>query len=66
MPFVKVELDQQAYETLVAIALREWRPIPWQAEWLLRGALSEEGGSKQAAPPSKPTRQPWPNDVHVE
>ena len=42
MPPIKIVLDQMTYEKLVAIAFRELRPTPWQAEILLRRAIQQD------------------------
>jgi hypothetical protein len=52
MPSCKVTLDQDTWERLVAVAVRERRPIAWQAEVLLIKAIY------QASIPEAPTRQP--------
>jgi hypothetical protein len=49
MPVVKIELDQVTYETLIAVAIREWRPTQWQAEMLLRKAIREESSAAEPA-----------------
>ena len=45
MAHIKVELDQATYEALVERAVDERRPIPWQAEVMLRDLLSRRRGS---------------------
>ena len=50
MPVVKIELDQHTYETLVAVAIREWRPTQWQAEMLLRKAILRESSDQESQP----------------
>lgn len=50
MPVVKIELDQHTYETLVAVAIREWRPTQWQAEMLLRKAILRESSDQERQP----------------
>ena len=47
MPTFKIELDQQTYEYLVAVAIRERRPTQWQAEMLLKTAVLREAGVQQ-------------------
>ena len=49
MPVIKIELDQYTYETLVAVAIREWRPTQWQAEILLRKAIRQESSAHNPA-----------------
>jgi len=49
MPVVKIELDQDTYETLIAVAIREWRPTQWQAEVLLRKAIRQESSAAEPA-----------------
>lgn len=39
MPIVKVDLPQHVYERLVHEAVRERRPIPWEAEVRLMRSL---------------------------
>jgi hypothetical protein len=39
MPTFKIALDQDTFERLTDIAIAERRPIPWQAEVVLRQAL---------------------------
>lgn len=36
---IKIDLDAQATEKLIEAAVAERRPVPWQAEVLLRRAL---------------------------
>jgi hypothetical protein len=50
MPVVKIELDQHTYETLIAVAIREWRPTQWQAEVLLRRAIYQESSAYEPDP----------------
>ena len=54
MPVVKIELDQHTYETLVAVAIREWRPTQWQAEVLLRKAILQESSAYDPDPEASP------------
>jgi len=42
MPLLKLDVDNTTYESLVALALRELRPIPWQAEKVLRDCMDRE------------------------
>ena len=42
MPTLKLELDQETYEALITVALREWRPTVWEAARLLRRAIHQE------------------------
>jgi hypothetical protein len=49
VPMLKLELDQQSYESLIAVALREWRPTVWEAEFLLRQAIYQAQHHGQAA-----------------
>ena len=42
MPRVRLELDQKTYDALVGAAVRERRPIPWQAEVIIRRALGTQ------------------------
>jgi hypothetical protein len=39
MPTIHVELDTKSFNRLAESAIEECRPIPWQAEVLLRRAL---------------------------
>jgi hypothetical protein len=39
MPTIKVSLVQETYERLTAQAIKERRPVPWQAEVIIRDAL---------------------------
>jgi len=39
MPLIKVELTQAAYERLCQEAIRQRRPIPWEAEVRLMRSL---------------------------
>ena len=41
MPVIKFQLDQQSYELLVQVAVRQWRPTVMQAEVLLKKAIAE-------------------------
>jgi hypothetical protein len=40
MPLVRLDLTQKTYEALAERAVRERRPVPWQAEVLIEAALS--------------------------
>jgi hypothetical protein len=42
MPTFKIDLDQQTYEKLLTIAIRERRPTRWQAEVMLMRAVAKE------------------------
>jgi hypothetical protein len=42
MPILRLEIDQKTYESLIAVAIREWRPTKWEAEMLLRRAIHHE------------------------
>jgi hypothetical protein len=42
MPTFKIDLDQQTYEKLLTIAMRERRPTRWQAEVMLMRAVTQE------------------------
>ena len=39
MAYIKLDLDNETFTRLMDVVLRERRPIPWQAEVLLRRAL---------------------------
>jgi hypothetical protein len=39
MAYIKLDLDNETFTRLMDVALQERRPIPWQAEVLLRHAL---------------------------
>ena len=39
MAYIRLDLDQETFSRLVDSALHERRPIPWQAEVILRRAL---------------------------
>ena len=39
MPTIRIDLDPDSFHRLAEIAVEEPRPIPWQAEVLLRRAL---------------------------
>jgi hypothetical protein len=39
MPTIKLAIDSETYDRLSASAVRDLRPIPWQALVLLREAL---------------------------
>jgi hypothetical protein len=47
MAIIKIELNQQDYERLVASAVREWRPLKFQAEVLMRRVLAAESQAEQ-------------------
>jgi hypothetical protein len=47
MPVLKLQLPQDTYEQLLAVAHRAWRPTVWQAEWLLRKAIREEHNANE-------------------
>jgi hypothetical protein len=36
-----IELNQQDYEKLVALALDDWRPPSWHMEWMVKKAIQE-------------------------
>jgi hypothetical protein len=57
---LKLELDPETTEKLVAVAVLEKRPPAWQAEVLLRTALGLPfpPSSPHQSVPSKPRRQP--------
>ena len=38
---IRLDLDQESFERLAEIAVAERRPIGWQAEVLLRRAISD-------------------------
>jgi hypothetical protein len=40
MPTIKVDLDTKSFRRLTAIAVKERRSIPWQAEIILLQALA--------------------------
>lgn len=61
MPTLRLDLDAATFERLTAVAIAELRPIPWQAEVLLRKALGmpfplpgqphmPEGGNRDGGP----------------
>lgn len=50
MPTLKLEIPQETFEQLLAVASRDWRPTVWQAEWLLRRAIAAEVGKDHEAP----------------
>jgi hypothetical protein len=39
MPIIRIDLDAKTFARLAEIAIEESRPIPWQAEVLLRRML---------------------------
>jgi hypothetical protein len=39
MPTIRIDLDTECFKRLAESAVEELRPIPWQAEVLLRRAL---------------------------
>jgi hypothetical protein len=39
MARIRLDLDSETYQRLVEVALAERRPVPWQAEIMLRVAL---------------------------
>jgi predicted transcriptional regulator len=41
MATFKVELNQEVYEKLVALAIDDWRPPSWHVEWILKKAIRE-------------------------
>jgi hypothetical protein len=47
MAIIKIELNQQDYERLVASAVREWRPLKFQAEVLMRRVLAAESQAER-------------------
>ena len=40
MPVIKIDLDTETFRLLAALATAERRPLPWQAEVLLRRVLA--------------------------
>jgi hypothetical protein len=59
VPVLKLELPQEAFEQLLAVANRAWRPTVWQAEWLLKTAIQREydAGEKQSEPAEVGSRE---------
>ncbi len=45
MAQLRIDIDPETYDRLAALAVAERRPIPWQAEMILKRAL---------APPAEP------------
>jgi hypothetical protein len=39
MPIIRLDLDRETFARLADFAIEECRPIPWQAEVLLKRAL---------------------------
>ena len=64
MPVIKFQLDQQSYELLVQVAVREWRPTVMQAEVLLKKAIRE--ASTEGAMPALSGGQESRDGVGVE
>jgi hypothetical protein len=59
----KVELNQETYEKLVELALREWRPPAWHVEWLLTQAIhaAYAGGAPTQTVAPAPVRSAAPD-----
>lgn len=65
MPTFKIELDQATYETLVAVAIREWRPTQWQAEILLRKAILRESSDEESQQRECPAGPEHPQGIGI-
>jgi hypothetical protein len=52
LPTIKIDLDPDSFRRLTELAVKERRPIPWQAEILLLRALGApvEGGAHYTPP----------------
>jgi len=54
---IQLEIDADTYESLVKAALAERRPVPWQAEIVLRRALGlPVSGDQPTTPQLQPVR----------
>jgi hypothetical protein len=42
MPRIRLDMDQQTYHALIEHTVNERRPIPWQAEMIIRRSLSTD------------------------
>ena len=51
MPIVTLDLDTDTFDRLMDFALNERRPIPWQAEVMLRQSLGLPFPYKQVRAP---------------
>jgi hypothetical protein len=40
MAFLRVEIPRDVYTDLIKVAVHHWRPIQYEAEWLLREAIA--------------------------
>jgi hypothetical protein len=47
MAVFKIELNQEIYEKLVALALDEWRPPLMHVEWILHKAIQEAYAARE-------------------
>ena len=57
MAHIQLEIDADTYESLVKAALAERRPVPWQAEIVLRRALGlPVSGDQPTTPQLQPVR----------
>jgi len=56
MPTINLDLDRETFRILTALAVGERRPIPWQAEIILRRALGTFPPLAAAIP--EPTNAP--------
>jgi hypothetical protein len=38
---LRIDIDSESYQHLIELAIRERRPVAWQAEWMLIQAIGE-------------------------
>jgi hypothetical protein len=60
MPTIKLAIDAETYDRLSASAVRDLRPIPWQALVLLREALGLTFPCRQEPDEREPDSLPEP------
>ncbi len=63
MPKFRIDLDDETYAHLAAVALEQKRPPHWQAEWMLMQAVREWVEKRQLTIDLDPTAIPCPEDV---
>lgn len=61
MPTIRLSLEQEAFDRLARRAVRDYRPVTWQAEVLLRRALGLSAAPRSSkTPPDRPARHQSP------
>lgn len=64
MPTIRLSLEQEAFDRLARRAVRDYRPVTWQAEVLLRRALGLPAAPRSPKiSPDRPTRTQSPEST---